>query len=300
MEDENNNLIDIEKLYKEFNKNCTKIGLINQLGFLYRHINTIENILIMVLPFIYVFVFDFFANVEYSLGNIVKYFVVTIFLVFLTFIILIGGEKFLIWKVKKEYKMKNIDTSKCLKNNIRIPSVSVTLENKIRENQKEFIKKYFKGYSKNQIISLYRFTNDLSNNMTSKISESSQVGIFVSFLVVILTIFLTDIFQKTRVEIKSLGALIFIDISIIILLYIFYTIVIWAYGLFEKKFLLGYLRKEDEQLNEFLIFLRKIIINYDFYLKDTKNLSSTSQLEKHKDNFLCGCLKEYIKKLKIK
>lgn len=54
------------------------------------------------------------------------------------------------------------------------------------------------------------------------------------------------------------------------MVYLSYRFLIYIYNLFESYFLLSVLKKEEKEMKQFLYFIKKVIINYDYYKEEIK------------------------------
>ena len=51
-------------------------------------------------------------------------------------------------------------------------------------------------------------------------------------------------------------------------MYFIYRSFIYIYKKYETNFLLGHLKNEEKQMKQFSHFIKKVIINYDYYKEE--------------------------------
>ena len=129
------------------------------------------------------------------------------------------------------------------------------------------------SYSKDKVINIYKFVRDDINNISLEISNKSNVGTYVSFLTILVTAFFTWFLSESDFSFKNGYDLLIIAVAIffvILVVYLSYRFLIYIYNLFESYFLLSVLKKEEKEMKQFLYFIKKVIINYDYYKEEIK------------------------------
>ena len=274
----NEDLKNVDDFYKEFDETCTKKAVINELGKLYPYVYYIEVALIYLIVigyYLYKFVKNGFNFEEFSLNStqaIWHYVVTLIAFMFVAIVIIVVGEVILIKKIKKKNDITQTGYQLFF-NTIRIPNVNKTIENLLEKKRKEFVRKNMNSYSKEEIINIYKFTRDDINNISLEISNTSNSGTYVSFLTILVTAFFTWFLNESDFSFKNGYDLLIIAVAIffvILVVYLSYRFLIYIYNLFESYFLLSVLKKEEKEMKQFLYFIKKVIINYDYYKEEIK------------------------------
>lgn len=191
---------------------------------------------------------------------------------FVAIVIIVVGEVILIKKIKKKNDITQTGYQLFF-NTIRIPNVNKTIENLLEKKRKEFVRKNMNSYSKEEIINIYKFTRDDINNISLEISNTSNSGTYVSFLTILVTAFFTWFLNESDFSFKNGYDLLIIAVAIffvILVVYLSYRFLIYIYNLFESYFLLSVLKKEEKEMKQFLYFIKKVIINYDYYKEEIK------------------------------
>lgn len=274
----NEDLKNVDDFYKEFDETCTKKAVINELGKLYPYVYYIEVALIYLIVigyYLYKFVKNGFNFEEFSLNStqaIWHYVVTLIAFMFVAIVIIVVGEVILIKKIKKKNDITQTGYQLFF-NTISIPNVNKTIENLLEKKRKEFVRKNMNLYSKEEIINIYKFTRDDINNISLEISNTSNSGTYVSFLTILVTAFFTWFLNESDFSFKNGYDLLIIAVAIffvILVVYLSYRFLIYIYNLFESYFLLSVLKKEEKEMKQFLNFIKKVIINYDYYKEEIK------------------------------
>ena len=193
-----------EKLYKEFDNTCTSRAMIKKTGIYANLIYIIEVIFIVLVIFLYYFYkLGFKLNAKsfemisiHDGKSFLCYIGELLFFMFITVITLFFGENFLANKVmdtfgieEKKYKKifnetSEVDINKSIKkkwykkaihkviSKIQVPSVNETIKEYLEEEKEKFIKKQLQGYSKEQLMTIYKF---MENSIRSISLEKIQL-----------------------------------------------------------------------------------------------------------------------------
>ena len=264
--------------YKEFDETCTKKAIINDLGGIYPHIYHLEVFLVyftLIVYYLYEVIKNDFNIEKFSLTSsyaISKYLITLAVFMCLTFAVVIIGEIILVNKIKKKNDISKVGYQVFF-NKVKIPTVNKTIENLLEKNRINFLKKNMNSYSKDKVIDIYKFVRDDINNISLEISNKSNVGTYVSFLTILVTAFFTWFLSESDFSFKNGYDLLIIAVAIffvILVVYLSYRFLIYIYNLFESYFLLSVLKKEEKEMKQFLYFIKKVIINYDYYKEEIK------------------------------
>lgn len=325
-----------EKLYKEFDNTCTSRAMIKKTGIYANLIYIIEVIFIVLVIFLYYFYkLGFKLNAKsfemisiHDGKSFLCYIGELLFFMFITVITLFFGENFLANKVmdtfgieEKKYKKifnetSEVDINKSIKkkwykkaihkviSKIQVPSVNETIKEYLEEEKEKFIKKQLQGYSKEQLMTIYKFMENSIRSISLEIANTSNINIYVSFLTIFLTVFLTNLLSFNKIENKKdiIIVLVF-TLIVIVSSYFFYKFLIYLYKKYETNFLLGYLKKEGKQMKQFIEVLKDVIINYDYYFNGKENISEVGKqfsLDIGNRSFSLKNMKNDINKLKAR
>lgn len=274
----NKDLKNVDEFYKEFDETCTKKAIINDLGGIYPHIYHLEVFLVyftLIVYYLYEVIKNDFNIEKFSLTSsyaISKYLITLAVFMCLTFAVVIIGEIILVNKIKKKNDISKVGYQVFF-NKVKIPTVNKTIENLLEKNRINFLKKNMNSYSKDKVINIYKFVRDDINNISLEISNKSNVGTYVSFLTILVTAFFTWFLSESDFSFKNDYDLLIIAVAIffvILVVYLSYRFLIYIYNLFESYFLLSVLKKEEKEMKQFLYFIKKVIINYDYYKEEIK------------------------------
>jgi len=274
----NKDLKNVDEFYKEFDETCTKKAIINDLGGIYPHIYHLEVFLVyftLIVYYLYEVIKNDFNIEKFSLTSsyaISKYLITLAVFMCLTFAVVIIGEIILVNKIKKKNDISKVGYQVFF-NKVKIPTVNKTIENLLEKNRINFLKKNMNSYSKDKVINIYKFVRDDINNISLEISNKSNVGTYVSFLTILVTAFFTWFLSESDFSFKNGYDLLIIAVAIffvILVVYLSYRFLIYIYNLFESYFLLSVLKKEEKEMKQFLYFIKKVIINYDYYKEEIK------------------------------
>lgn len=274
----NKGLKNVDDFYKEFDETCTKKAIINDLGGIYPHIYHLEVFLVyftLIVYYLYEVIKNDFNIEKFSLTSsyaISKYLITLAVFMCLTFAVVIIGEIILVNKIKKKNDISKVGYQVFF-NKVKIPTVNKTIENLLEKNRINFLKKNMNSYSKDKVIDIYKFVRDDINNISLEISNKSNVGTYVSFLTILVTAFFTWFLSESDFSFKNGYDLLIIAVAIffvILVVYLSYRFLIYIYNLFESYFLLSVLKKEEKEMKQFLYFIKKVIINYDYYKEEIK------------------------------
>lgn len=274
----NKDLKNVDEFYKEFDETCTKKAIINDLGGIYPHIYHLEVFLVyftLIVYYLYEVIKNDFNIEKFSLTSsyaISKYLITLAVFMCLTFAVVIIGEIILVNKIKKKNDISKVGYQVFF-NKVKIPTVNKTIENLLEKNRINFLKKNMNSYSKDKVIDIYKFVRDDINNISLEISNKSNVGTYVSFLTILVTAFFTWFLSESDFSFKNGYDLLIIAVAIffvILVVYLSYRFLIYIYNLFESYFLLSVLKKEEKEMKQFLYFIKKVIINYDYYKEEIK------------------------------
>lgn len=274
----NKGLKNVDDFYKEFDETCTKKAIINDLGGIYPHIYHLEVFLVyftLIVYYLYEVIKNDFNIEKFSLTSsyaISKYLITLAVFMCLTFAVVIIGEIILVNKIKKKNDISKVGYQVFF-NKVKIPTVNKTIENLLEKNRINFLKKNMNSYSKDKVIDIYKFVRDDINNISLEISNKSNVGTYVSFLTILVTAFFTWFLSESEFSFKNGYDLLIIAVAIffvILVVYLSYRFLIYIYNLFESYFLLSVLKKEEKEMKQFLYFIKKVIINYDYYKEEIK------------------------------
>lgn len=274
----NKDLKNVDEFYKEFDETCTKKAIINDLGGIYPHIYHLEVFLVyftLIVYYLYEVIKNDFNIEKFSLTSsyaISKYLITLAVFMCLTFAVVIIGEIILVNKIKKKNDISKVGYQVFF-NKVKIPTVNKTIENLLEKNRINFLKKNMNSYSKDKVINIYKFVRDDINNISLEISNKSNVGTYVSFLTILVTAFFTWFLNESDFSFKNGYDLLIIAVAIffvILVVYLSYRFLIYIYNLFESYFLLSVLKKEEKEMKQFLYFIKKVIINYDYYKEEIK------------------------------
>lgn len=272
----NKDLKNVEDFYRKYDDTCTKKSIINSLGGIYPYVYNIEEKLIYLILIGYFLVQIIISGfkLEKSTLNIFQlichYILLPILFFILLFLIMVICEKLLIRKIKKKYKIKDTGYQTFFWK-IEIPSVNRTIKKQLETNKVEFIKKELSSYSKEQMLIIYKFTENSIRNISIEISNKSNINIYNSFLTVFLTVLLTNLLSFKNIDtIKDMTIIIVYSLIIVVSMYFIYRSFIYIYKKYETNFLLGHLKKEEKEMKQFLYFIKKVIINYDYYKEEIK------------------------------
>lgn len=274
----NKGLKNVDDFYKEFDETCTKKAIINDLGGIYPHIYHLEVFLVyftLIVYYLYEVIKNDFNIEKFSLTSsyaISKYLITLAVFMCLTFAVVIIGEIILVNKIKKKNDISKVGYQVFF-NKVKIPTVNRTIENLLEKNRINFLKKNMNSYSKDKVIDIYKFVRDDINNISLEISNKSNVGTYVSFLTILVTAFFTWFLSESDFSFKNGYDLLIIAVAIffvILVVYLSYRFLIYIYNLFESYFLLSVLKKEEKEMKQFLYFIKKVIINYDYYKEEIK------------------------------
>lgn len=274
----NKGLKNVDDFYKEFDETCTKKAIINDLGGIYPHIYHLEVFLVyftLIVYYLYEVIKNDFNIEKFSLTSsyaISKYLITLAVFMCLTFAVVIIGEIILVNKIKKKNDISKAGYQVFF-NKVKIPTVNKTIENLLEKNRINFLKKNMNSYSKDKVIDIYKFVRDDINNISLEISNKSNVGTYVSFLTILVTAFFTWFLSESDFSFKNGYDLLIIAVAIffvILVVYLSYRFLIYIYNLFESYFLLSVLKKEEKEMKQFLYFIKKVIINYDYYKEEIK------------------------------
>lgn len=274
----NKDLKNVDEFYKEFDETCTKKAIINDLGGIYPHIYHLEVFLVyftLIVYYLYEVIKNDFNIEKFSLTSsyaISKYLITLAVFMCLTFAVVIIGEIILVNKKKKKNDISKVGYQVFF-NKVKIPTVNKTIENLLEKNRINFLKKNMNSYSKDKVINIYKFVRDDINNISLEISNKSNVGTYVSFLTILVTAFFTWFLSESDFSFKNGYDLLIIAVAIffvILVVYLSYRFLIYIYNLFESYFLLSVLKKEEKEMKQFLYFIKKVIINYDYYKEEIK------------------------------
>ncbi|RHR11734.1 hypothetical protein DW760_07305 [Coprobacillus sp. AM29-13] len=248
-----------EKLYKEFDNTCTSRAMIKKTGIYANLIYIIEVIFIVLVIFLYYFYkLGFKLNAKsfemisiHDGKSFLCYIGELLFFMFITVITLFFGENFLANKVmdtfgieEKKYKKifnetSEVDINKSIKkkwykkaihkviSKIQVPSVNETIKEYLEEEKEKFIKKQLQGYSKEQLMTIYKFMENSIRSISLEIANTSNINIYVSFLTIFLTVFLTNLLSFNKIENKK-------DIIIVLV----FTLIVIVSSYFFYKFLI--------------------------------------------------------------
>lgn len=319
-----------EKLYREFDNTCTSRAMIKETGIHANLIHIIEVISIVLVIFIYYFYkfyklgFKFNAKTFEMISihdgkSFLCYIGTLLFFMFITVVTLFIGENVLTNKVmdtfgiEKKYKKifnktSEVDTDKSIKkkwyknaiykiiSKIQVPSVNETIKEYLEEEKEKFIKKQLQGYSKEQLMTIYKFMENSIRNVSLEIANTSNINIYISFLTVFLTVFLTNLLSFDNIEnMKDIIIVLVFTLIVIVSSYFLYKFLIYLYKKYETNLLLGYLKKEENQMKQFIEVLKDVIINYDYYFNDKENVSEVG-----KQPFSLKSVKNDINKLRTR
>lgn len=274
----NKGLKNVDDFYKEFDETCTKKAIINDLGGIYPHIYHLEVFLVyftLIVYYLYEVIKNDFNIEKFSLTSsyaISKYLITLAVFMCLTFAVVIIGEIILVNKIKKKNDISKVGYQVFF-NKVKIPTVNKTIENLLEKNRINFLNKNMNSYSKDKVIDIYKFVRDDINNISLEISNKSNVGTYVSFLTILVTAFFTWFLSESDFSFKNGYDLLIIAVAIffvILVVYLSYRFLIYIYNLFESYFLLSVLKKEEKEMKQFLYFIKKVIINYDYYKEEIK------------------------------
>lgn len=274
----NKGLKNVDDFYKEFDETCTKKAIINDLGGIYPHIYHLEVFLVyftLIVYYLYEVIKNDFNIEKFSLTSsyaISKYLITLAVFMCLTFAVVIIGEIILVNKIKKKNDISKVGYQVFF-NKVKIPTVNKTIENLLEKNRINFLKKNMNSYSKDKVIDIYKFVRDDINNISLEISNKSNVGTYVSFLTILVAAFFTWFLSESDFSFKNGYDLLIIAVAIffvILVVYLSYRFLIYIYNLFESYFLLSVLKKEEKEMKQFLYFIKKVIINYDYYKEEIK------------------------------
>ena len=327
-----------EKLYREFDNTCTSRAMIKETGICANLIYIIEVIFIALVIFIYYFYkfyklgFKFNAKTFEMISihdgkSFLCYIGTLLFFMFITVVTLFIGENVLTNKVmdtfgiEKKYKKifnktSEVDTDKSIKkkwcknaiykiiSKIQVPSVNETIKEYLEEEKEKFIKKQLQGYSKEQLMTIYKFMENSIRNVSLEIANTSNINIYISFLTVFLTVFLTNLLSFDNIEnMKDIIIVLVFTLIVIVSSYFLYKFLIYLYKKYETNLLLGYLKKEEKQMKQFIEVLKDVIINYDYYFNDKENVSEVGKqlsLDIEKHPFSLKSVKNDINKLRTR
>lgn len=272
----NKDLKNVEDFYRKYDDTCTKKSIINSLGGIYPYVYNIEEkliYLILIGYFLVQIIISGFKLEKFTLNIfqlICHYILLPILFLILLFLIMVICEKLLIRKIKKKYKIKDTGYQTFFWK-IEIPSVNRTIKKQLETNKVEFIKKELSSYSKEQMLIIYKFTENSIRNISIEISNKSNINIYNSFLTVFLTVLLTNLLYFKNIDtIKDMTIIIVYSLIIVVSMYFIYRSFIYIYKKYETNFLLGHLKNEEKQMKQFSHFIKKVIINYDYYKEEIK------------------------------
>lgn len=121
------------------------------------------------------------------------------------------------------------------------------------------------------MLIIYKFTENSIRNISIEISNKSNINIYNSFLTVFLTVLLTNLLSFKNIDtIKDVTIIIVYSLIIVVSMYFIYRSFIYIYKKYETNFLLGHLKNEEKQMKQFSHFIKKVIINYDYYKEEIK------------------------------
>ena len=272
----NKDLKNVEDFYRKYDDTCTKKSIINSLGGIYPYVYNIEEkliYLILIGYFLVQIIISGFKLEKFTLNIfqlICHYILLPILFLILLFLIMVICEKLLIRKIKKKYKIKDTGYQTFFWK-IEIPSVNRTIKKQLETNKVEFIKKELSSYSKEQMLIIYKFTENSIRNISIEISNKSNINIYNSFITVFLTVLLTNLLSFKNIDtIKDMTIIIVYSLIIVVSMYFIYRSFIYIYKKYETNFLLGHLKNEEKQMKQFSHFIKKVIINYDYYKEEIK------------------------------
>ena len=286
----NKDLKNVDEFYKEFDETCTKKAIINDLGGIYPHIYHLEVFLVyftLIVYYLYEVVKNDFNIEKFSLTSsyaISKYLITLAVFMCLTFAVVIIGEIILVNKIKKKNDISKVGYQVFF-NKVKIPTVNKTIENLLEKNRINFLKKNMNSYSKDKVINIYKFVRDDINNISLEISNKSNVGTYVSFLTILVTAFFTWIISSSDFCIKNSYDFLILAVAtffIIIAIYILFRFLIFIYKKYEINFLIGHLKNEEKQMKQFSHFIKKVIINYDYYKEEISYMNELTSEEKER------------------
>lgn len=92
------------------------------------------------------------------------------------------------------------------------------------------------------------------------------------FLTILVTAFFTWFLSESDFSFKNGYDLLLFQLQFLcnLVVYLSYRFLIYIYNLFESYFLLSVLKKEEKEMKQFLYFIKKVIINYDYYKEEIK------------------------------
>ena len=272
----NKDLKNVEDFYRKYDDTCTKKSIINSLGGIYPYVYNIEEkliYLILIGYFLVQIIISGFKLEKFTLNIfqlICHYILLPILFLILLFLIMVICEKLLIRKIKKKYKIKDTGYQTFFWK-IEIPSVNRTIKKQLETNKVEFIKKELSSYSKEQLLIIYKFIEDSIRSISLEISNKSNINVYNSFLTVFLTVLLTNLLSFKNIDtIKDMTIIIVYSLIIVVSMYFIYRSFIYIYKKYETNFLLGHLKNEEKQMKQFSHFIKKVIINYDYYKEEIK------------------------------
>ncbi len=284
----NKDLKNVEDFYRKYDDTCTKKSIINSLGGIYPYVYNIEEKLIYLILIGYFLVQIIISGfkLEKSTLNIFQlichYILLPILFLILLFLIMVICEKLLIRKIKKKYKIKDTGYQTFFWK-IELPSVNRTIKKQLETNKVEFIKKELSSYSKEQMLIIYKFTEDSIRNISIEISNKSNINIYNSFLTVFLTVLLTNLLSFKNIDtIKDMTIIIVYSLIIVVSMYFIYRSFIYIYKKYETNFLLGHLKNEEKQMKQFSHFIKKVIINYEYYKEEINCMNKLTPEEKER------------------
>ena len=102
---------------------------------------------------------------------------------------------------------------------------------------------------------------------------------------------------------KDIIIVLVFTLIVIVSSYFLYKFLIYLYKKYETNLLLGYLKKEEKQMKQFIEVLKDVIINYDYYFNDKENVSEVGRqlsLDIGKQPFSLKSVKNDINKLRTR